>query len=62
MKAVICDRCEKIMTGKKVEEARRVSFATEKVGVYLQYHLCEECEQKLIRWIQGQTEDGEEHC
>lgn len=52
MKALICDRCGAVIRGKETESTTKIVLATEKVGAYQSYHLCDSCEDAFDLFLQ----------
>lgn len=52
MRALICDRCGAVIKGKETESTTKVVLATEKVGAYSSFHLCDGCEDAFDLFLQ----------
>lgn len=59
MKALICDRCGAVIRGKETENTTKVVLATEKVGAYQSYHLCDSCEDAFDLFLQEGDETND---
>lgn len=52
MRAVVCNKCKKVITDEKiVKDTLRLDFCTEKVGKYAEKHLCDECKEELYKFL-----------
>lgn len=54
MKAIICDRCRKVVVGCETDTIKRIGLINEDGDVFTVYELCETCEKKLKEWLKGE--------
>lgn len=55
MEAYVCDRCEKVITDKKVKSKMIIlKLCTERVGIFDEMHLCDDCREKFYEFIENE--------
>lgn len=58
MKAIICDKCKKIITEEKeIKDLIRLDLCTNFVGKYSEKHLCDKCKVKFNSWLNREEID-----
>lgn len=52
MKAYICNKCKLVVTNPDdMKKMHRLDMATDNVGKYSEKHLCDECYEEMIKFI-----------
>lgn len=54
MKAVVCDKCKKVITDKSaVESIIRLELCTNEIGKFDEKHICDDCREKFYDWFKS---------
>ena len=52
MKAIVCDKCEKVITDEKeLKNLVRLDLCTNYLNKYGEMHLCDDCKKKFFDWF-----------
>ena len=52
MKAIICDKCKKVITDEKeIRDIVRFDLCTNYLGKYDEKHLCDDCKSSFFDWL-----------
>lgn len=58
MKAVICDRCGRVVIDvKEIKNITRLDMCTNDVGKFAEKHLCDDCVDEFGKWFNGTEGD-----
>jgi NAD-dependent SIR2 family protein deacetylase len=52
VKAYVCNKCGRVITNKDIMKRMiRIEFNTNNIGKYEEMHLCDDCKDKVIKYI-----------
>lgn len=59
MKAIVCDKCKKVITDDEViKDTMRIDFSTPNLGKCNEKYLCRYCEDMLYQWLNNKEGDS----
>ena len=56
MKAIVCDKCKRTITGELLKETITLQLHKDFIGKFSEKHLCEECKSLFYKWIDNEPE------
>ena len=52
MKAIVCDKCKKVITDEQIiKDTLKLDLCTKYLGKYSEIHLCDDCKMKFFAWL-----------
>lgn len=55
MKAIVCDKCKKVITDKKeLKDTMRLDLCNDFSGKFGEKHICNDCKSKLYNWFKNE--------
>ena len=55
MKAIVCDKCKKVMTDEKeLKDTLRLDLCTNYLSKFSEKHLCNDCKDLFCDWIDNE--------
>lgn len=55
MKAIVCDKCKKVITDEKeIESIMRLDLCTNYLSKFGERHLCDDCKSKFYDWLKSE--------